>query len=172
MAKKVNICPCAFYICDCPEEYIGIYLDLAKCLDDELPILEEYCNLAEVFSKRESYVLLPHHPMDYTNEIMLETKLLKPNMYSMTPREMKGFRGFIEKNLARGFSQPAKSMVTALMFFREKKDGFLRMFGDKCHLHGDMQMKDMLGYLSKGKIFTKLDLRETYYQLRIKEGDE
>lgn len=29
----------------------------------------------------------------------------------------------------------------------------------------------MLVYLSKGKIFTKLDLREVYYQVSIKKGD-
>lgn len=33
-------------------------------------------------------------------------------------------------------------------------------------------MKDMLSYLSKGKIFTKLDLREAYYRVWIREGDE
>lgn len=32
-------------------------------------------------------------------------------------------------------------------------------------------MREMLGYLSKGKIVTKLDLREAYYRVRIK-GDE
>lgn len=33
-------------------------------------------------------------------------------------------------------------------------------------------MKDMLAHLSKGKTLTKLDLREAYYFVRIREGDE
>lgn len=33
-------------------------------------------------------------------------------------------------------------------------------------------MKDMLPHLAKGRIFMKLDLREAYYMMRIKEGDE
>lgn len=30
----------------------------------------------------------------------------------------------------------------------------------------------MLAHLAKGKIFTKMDLREAYYRVRIREGDE
>lgn len=33
-------------------------------------------------------------------------------------------------------------------------------------------MRDILALLSKGKFFTKLDLREAYYQVQIKEGNE
>lgn len=33
-------------------------------------------------------------------------------------------------------------------------------------------MKDMVGHLAMGKIFMKLDLREVYYRVRIKEGDK
>lgn len=33
-------------------------------------------------------------------------------------------------------------------------------------------MKDMLAHLAKEKVFTKLDLREANYQVRIKAGDE
>ncbi|XP_013918991.1 PREDICTED: symplekin [Thamnophis sirtalis] len=33
-------------------------------------------------------------------------------------------------------------------------------------------MKDMLNHFAKGKIFTKLDLREAYYRIRIRKGDE
>lgn len=32
-------------------------------------------------------------------------------------------------------------------------------------------MKDMLVHLSKGKIFSKLDLLEAYYHIRIRKGD-
>lgn len=33
-------------------------------------------------------------------------------------------------------------------------------------------IKDLLGATGKGKIFSKLDLRDTYFCVRIKEGDE
>lgn len=33
-------------------------------------------------------------------------------------------------------------------------------------------MKDLIAHLAKGKIFTKLDIREAYYHVRIKEGNE
>lgn len=32
--------------------------------------------------------------------------------------------------------------------------------------------ENTLGHLAKGNFFTKLDLREVYYRIRIREGDE
>lgn len=44
------------------------------------------------------------------------------------------------------------------------------------HLRGEhisvAPMKDMLAHLAKGKIFSKLDLREEYYRVWLKAGDE
>lgn len=37
----------------------------------------------------------------------------------MMPREMEQLRGFIDKNLTRGFSQPAKLRVAAPVLFKE-----------------------------------------------------
>lgn len=101
-------------------------------------------------------------------------------MYALIPREMEEVRDFRAKKLARGFIQPAKSQVAALVLFKEKKDRLLRLCMDFCGINGVCVeniypvplMKDMLGNISKGKIFTKLDLGEAYYQVRIKEGDE
>lgn len=88
-------------------------------------------------------------------------------MYSMIPGKMEKLRGFIDKNLVRGFSQPAKSKIAAPVLFKEKKAGSLRMFMDYrginaiCieNMYPLPLMKDMVGYLSKENIFTKLDLR-------------
>jgi hypothetical protein len=33
-------------------------------------------------------------------------------------------------------------------------------------------VSEMLNRLSKAKVFTKLDLRDAYYRLQIKEGDK
>lgn len=48
----------------------------------------------------------------------------------MTPKELEELRTFIDKNLAQDFIQPARLKVAALVLFREKKDGSLRLCVD------------------------------------------
>lgn len=87
---------------------------------------------------------------------------------------------FIHKNLVRGFIQPVKSRMVALVLFKGKKDGFLRLCMDyrglNCicveNMYSLSPMRDMLSYLARGKIFTKLDLRDAYCREKIKEGNE
>lgn len=106
-------------------------------------------------------------------------KLPKPKMYLITPREMEELRAFIHKNLERGFIQLAKSRMAAPVLFKEK-DGSLRLcvgYRDlNCicveNMYPFLLMRDMLSYLAKERIFTKLDLREAYYRVRIREGDK
>lgn len=68
-----------------------------------------------------------------------------------------------------------RSCITAPVLFREKKDGELQLCGINgvCveHMYLLPLMKDMLARLAEGRIFTKLDLREAYYQVHIREGD-
>lgn len=45
----------------------------------------------------------------------------------MTPRELEELRAFIDKNLAKGFMQQAKSCIVAPVLFWEKKDGSLTL---------------------------------------------
>ncbi|ETE60370.1 hypothetical protein L345_13890, partial [Ophiophagus hannah] len=106
-------------------------------------ILREYKDLMEVFSETECDVLPPHHETDCAIEIIPRAKLPKPKMYAMMLQEMQEMCNYIDKNLAREFIKPAKPWVAA---------------------------PDMLSHLDKGKVFTKLDLREAYYRVRIREG--
>ncbi|ETE57834.1 hypothetical protein L345_16448, partial [Ophiophagus hannah] len=108
-------------------------------------IPREYQDLAELFSETECDILPPHCEMDCAIEIIPGAKLPKPKMYVMTPREMQEMHKYIDKNLARGFIEPAKPWVAA---------------------------SDMLSHLAKGKVFTKLDFRKAYYQVCIRKGDE
>lgn len=88
----------------------------------ELLILNEYCDLAEAFSERELDVLLPHCPTDCPIKILPGAKLSKLKMYSMMLREKENLQGFIDKNLARGCIQPAKSRMC---FSKKRKTGLL-----------------------------------------------
>lgn len=139
-------------------------------------IPNKYQDLAEAVSEWESGVLPPHCHTDCAIEILPGVKLPKPKIYSMTPREMEELRSFLDKNLARGFTQPAKSRMTTTVLFKEKKDGSLGLCEDFQGINGVcvenmyplLLMKDMLGYPATGRVFTKVDLREAYYSVRIK----
>lgn len=118
--------------------------------------------------------------MDCAIEIVSRAKLPKPKLYLMTHREMEDLQTLIDKNLARGFIESAKTRMAAPVFFTERKDGSLRMCVDYHRLNAICMenvyplplMKDMLGHLVKGTNFTKLDLREEHYRMRIKKGNE
>ncbi|XP_039215403.1 uncharacterized protein LOC120315311 [Crotalus tigris] len=146
----------------------------------ELPYPEEYRDLAAVFSEEDCNQLPPHRSTDCAIELLPGVKLPKPRMYAMTPTEVQELRRYIDQNLARGFIQPARSRIAAPVLFKEKKDGSLRLCVDfrglnaVCveHLYPLPLMKDLLAHLGTGRIFTKLDLREAYYRVRIKAGDE
>lgn len=65
-------------------------------------------------------------PLRITNcviELVPGAKLPKPRMYAMTQKELEELRRYIDKYLARGFIQPSRSRMAALVLFREKKDG-------------------------------------------------
>lgn len=94
----------------------------------------------------------------------------------MTPWEYEKLRAFAGKNLARGLIQPAKSQMAAPVLLQEKKDCSLRLCIDYrglnviCleNVYTLLLMKDILGHLAKGP----LELREAYYRVPIKKGDE
>ncbi|KAK9395714.1 hypothetical protein NXF25_019075 [Crotalus adamanteus] len=152
----------------------------AESGDGELGFPAAYADLAEVFSERECDTLPPHRPTDCAIDILPGAKLPKPRMYPMTPRELEELHQYIDKNLARGFIQPARSRIAVPVLFQEKKDGGLRLCVDfrglnaVCveHIYPLPLMKDLLAHLARGRVFTKLDLREAYYRVRIKSGDE
>ncbi|XP_039178262.1 uncharacterized protein LOC120298525 [Crotalus tigris] len=146
----------------------------------EVSYPEEYRDLAMVFSEEECNHLPPHRPTDCAIELLPGVKLPKPRMYAMTLPELQELRRYIDHNLARGFIQPARSRIAAPVLFKEKKDGSLRLCVDfrglnaVCveHVYPLPLMKDLLAHLGTGRIYTKLDLREAYYRVRIRAGDE
>ncbi|KAK9395445.1 retrotransposon-derived protein PEG10 [Crotalus adamanteus] len=154
---------------------------MAVSLTPGEPVIpKEYLDLAEVFSEKECDALPPHRPNDCSIELVPGAKLPRPRMYAMSPLEMEEMQRYVNKNLARGFIERAKSSVGAPVLFKEKKDGSLRLCVDYKGLNAVSVenkyplplLKDLLTHLAKGSVFTKLDLREAYYRVRIKEGDE
>ena len=88
-------------------------------------IPEEYHDFADVFSKSNALVLLPHREVDL--KIKLEEGATPPprRLYSLSLFELNTLQEFINKNLSTGFICPTSSSLTAPVLFIKKKDGSL-----------------------------------------------
>jgi hypothetical protein len=85
----------------------------------------------------------------------------------------------LQKLLEKGFIRPSSSPWEALVLFVKKKDETLRLCIDYRQLN-KMTVKnkyllpridDLFDQLKGARVFSKIDLRSGYYQLRIKELD-
>ena len=82
--------------------------------------------------------------------------------------------------MQKGYIRPSKSPQTVPVFFVEKKDGKKRMVQDYQYLnewtiknnYPLLLISDVLENIGTKKVFTKMDLRWGYNNVRIKEGDE
>ena len=104
----------------------------------------------------------------------------KGKVYPLSREEREGVREFVKEQLKKGYIWPSKSPQTAPVFFVGKKDGKKRMVQDYQYLN-EWTIKnnyplplisDILENIGTKKMFTKMDLRWGYNNVRIKEGDE
>ena len=101
--------------------------------------------------------------------------------YQLSPEEDRELEKFLNENLRKGYIRPSKSPQTAPFFFVPKPDkSGLRPCQDYRYLNSHTVknnyplplISELVDKLRGNKIFSKLDLRWGYNNLRIKEGDE
>jgi len=116
------------------------------------------------------------HAIDVKEGFMLR----KGKVYPLSREEKEEVREFIKEQLRKGYIWLSKSPQTALVFFVGKKDGKKRMVQDYQYLN-EWTIKnnyllplisDVLENMGTKRIFTKMDLRSGYNNVKIKEGDE
>ena len=97
----------------------------------------------------------------------------------MAPVELKELKLQLQELLEKGFIRPSVSPWGAPVLFVKKKDGTLRLCIDYRQLN-KLTIKnkyplpiidDLFDQLKGASIFSKIDLRSGYHQLRIKDVD-
>jgi len=139
-----------------------------------------YSEFVDIFSNTKAETLAPHGSIDHAIDLEPGFKLPYGRIYNLSEIELRTLTAYIETNLANGLIQPSSSSAAAPILFAKKKDGGLRLCVDYRALNtGTIKnwyplplISEMLDRLHGARIFTKLDIRNAYDLIRIKEGDE
>ncbi|KAL4334296.1 hypothetical protein GQ457_07G004020 [Hibiscus cannabinus] len=136
------------------------------------------CDFPGVFPKE-----LPGLPSDREVEFVTETHAdsapVSISPYRMAPKELKELKTQLQELLDRGFIRPSTSPWGAPMLFVKKKDKSLRMCIDYRQLNKLIvknnyplpRIDDLFDQLKGATVFSKIDLRSRYYQLKVREQD-
>jgi len=142
---------------------------------------QEYHHLLDVFEKREK-TMVPPHPPGIDLGIHLEEGKTVPikQIYTLSYDQLEELHRYIKQNENHGWIQKVRSGRALPIMFVKKKNGKLRLCADYRALN-EVTKKDQhplpligqaLDRLGRAKYINKLDIKEAYYNIRIREGDE
>ena len=140
----------------------------------------EYSDFSDVFDKPLEGILPPPRPYDHAINLDEDFVPKVAKAYPLSPKEKEAAEKFVDENLKEGKIRPSKSPQAAPFFFVAKKDGSLRPCQDYRYLNKHT-VKDayplplvstLVDQLKGASIFTKMDVRSGYNNVRIKEGDQ
>jgi hypothetical protein len=142
---------------------------------EDIPIVCEY---PDVFPDD-----LPGMPPDRDVEFVIElqpgTAPISKRPYRMPPKELAKLKIQLQELLDKGYIHPSSSPWGSPALFVKKKDGSLRMCVDYHPLNAvtiknkyPLPRIDVLfDQLASAKVFSKIDLRSSYHQIKIRASD-
>jgi hypothetical protein len=150
--------------------------------DESLPsvvvsLLQEY---EDVFPNDVPSGLPPIRGIEHQIDFVPGATIPNRPAYRSNPEETKELQRQVEELLAKGHVRESMSPYAVPVLLVPKKDGTWRMCVD-CRAINNITVKyrhpiprldDMLDELHGSCIFTKIDLKSGYHQIRMKEGDE
>nr|AAO19383.1 putative polyprotein [Oryza sativa Japonica Group]ABF98353.1 retrotransposon protein, putative, Ty3-gypsy subclass [Oryza sativa Japonica Group] len=142
---------------------------------EEIPIVREY---PDVFPD-DLPGMPPKRGIEFRIDLVPGTTPIHKRPYRMAANELAEVKRQVDDLLQKGYIRPSSSPWGAPVIFVEKKDHTQRMCVDYRALN-DVTIKnkyplpridDLFDQLKGATVFSKIDLRSGYHQLRIKEED-
>uniref|UniRef100_A0A3P9IIZ6 Gypsy retrotransposon integrase-like protein 1 n=1 Tax=Oryzias latipes TaxID=8090 RepID=A0A3P9IIZ6_ORYLA len=139
-----------------------------------------YHDLSSVFCKVRAKSLPPHRPYDCAIDLLPGTQPPKGHIYPLSPPEREAMDSYLRESLQAGLIRPSSSPAGAGFFFVGKRDGGLRPCIDYRGLNKITVrntyplplLHTAFDLLSGARMFSRLDLRNAYHLVRVREGDE
>jgi len=117
---------------------------------------------------------------DHAIDLKKTFKPQKERIYPLSKNEREKVQNFVEDQLRKRYIRPSKSPQTSPVFFVGKKDRSKWMVMDYRNLNNQtvknnyplLLITELIDNMGSKKVFTKMDLRWGFNNVRIKEEDE
>nr|GFA23314.1 hypothetical protein [Tanacetum cinerariifolium] len=176
---------CALNLVNHLKKYVdrGSYLFVAQVVEKEpterrLEDVPVICKFLDVFPE-DLPGLPPPRQVEFEIELVPGATPVVRAPYRLAPSEMKELAKQLQELSDKGFIRPSSSPWGAPVLFVKKKDGSFRMCIDYRELN-KMTIKnryplpridDLFDQLQGSSVYSKIDLRSAYHQLRVREKD-
>jgi len=138
--------------------------------------MQDIKNYNDVFDSKYAFIFLYYKKENHNINLLLSKESFYESLYSLFKKELNILQKYLLKNLALGKICKFISLVNASMLFVLKSDNNLRLcvnylnfnvitIKNKCSLS---LIKKTLNRLINVVYFTKLDLKNAYYRIRIR----
>jgi hypothetical protein len=121
----------------------------------------------------------PERKVEFPIELIPGTTPISKRAYRVSGLELVELKKQIDELLEKGYIRPSTLPLAAPVLFVEKKDGTKRMCIDYRSLNEVtiknkyplLRIEDLFDQLRGASVFSKIDLRSGYHQLRIRPSD-
>jgi hypothetical protein len=142
---------------------------------EDIPVVRKYL---DVFSTNYSR-LPPQREVEFGIECVPGTNPISKAPYRMASLELKELKEQLQELLDKGFIHPSTSPWGASVLFFKKNDWSMRMCIDYRELNKVTiknryplpRIGDLLDQLQRARMFSKVNLRSGYHQVKVKEED-
>ncbi|GJY76016.1 putative reverse transcriptase domain-containing protein [Tanacetum coccineum] len=142
---------------------------------EDIPIVREFPK----FFPEDLPGLTPVRQVEFQIDFIPGAALVARAPYRLAPSEMHELSDQLQELADRGFIRPSTSPWGSPVLLVKKKDGFFRMCIDYRELNNHTvknryplpRIDDLFDQLQGSSVYSKIDLRSSYHQLRVRDED-
>jgi len=143
-------------------------------------IPEEFKQWASLFQEETGLCLPPHQEWDHEIKLKEGAKIPFQPLYKSSEKELEATRAWIKKMTSKGWLRESKSSAASPCMFVPKPNNGLRQVTDYRRLNEETikdryplpNIEEAQDRLTGANWYTKIDLRDAFYSIRMKEGEE
>jgi hypothetical protein len=121
----------------------------------------------------------PDWDIEFIIELVPGTPPIAQRPYRMNPLELEELKKQLPDMLSKGLIRPSASPWGSPVLFVDKRDGTIRLYVDYRRLNEVTiknkyplpKIEDLFDQLNGAKVFSKIDLRTGYHQLKVRESN-